>query len=461
MTDSFKNNLPPLSRRLQAIVSLVSPCKTAADIGCDHGYVSIALCLLDICERGIASDIKEGPADRARSNAQKYDVADRIDIRTGTGLSTLGEEEADSIIISGMGGEMMLSILEEGFSKACAAKELILGPQSEVSKVRDWLSARGFEISDEKLIKEGGKYYPLIRVNYSSHPYELTTEEKLYGPVLIRNRDAILKEFLKYRNQALKEILSGIRDSQSERTSGRYKELSEEREMIRKVQKSMAKDCFVILASASPRRAELMHQIGYDPVIVPADVDENIGITEPAALVQALSEKKCLHIAERIPEMESYQEQDGIIIAADTIVTLDGEILGKPADEEDAFRMLRRLSGRTHEVLTGVCAVSLKKGEILENRSFVETTKVTVCNLSDQEIREYIETGEPSDKAGAYGIQGVFAKFIVSIEGNYANVVGLPVSTLYQTMKGMIYELQRDPEKNRRRFSPRKRRRLG
>lgn len=204
----------------------------------------------------------------------------------------------------------------------------------------------------------------------------------------------------------------------------------------------MKNDVTVILASASPRRAELMRQIGTEPVILPADVDENIDEKDPAQLVRMLAERKCVHTLDKILSEEKYRNQDVLILAADTIVCIQDQILGKPADEDEAYSMLRNLSGKAHEVLTGVCIAAVKNDRQIDRQSFVETTKVHVCELSDQEIREYIATGEPMDKAGAYGIQGEFGKFVSGIEGNYANVVGLPVSAVYQTMKGMLHELQ-------------------
>lgn len=204
----------------------------------------------------------------------------------------------------------------------------------------------------------------------------------------------------------------------------------------------MNDDVVIILASASPRREELLRQIGIDPVILPADIDENIGISEPSLLVETLAQKKGIHTVRKILDGSGYPDRFVMVIAADTIVTQSGVILGKPADDVEAFAMLKDLSGSTHEVLTGVSVSLLKNGQIWSERSFVETTQVHVFPMTDDEIRDYIATGEPSDKAGAYGIQGVFAKYISGISGNYANVVGLPVSTLYQTMKGMLHELQ-------------------
>lgn len=197
----------------------------------------------------------------------------------------------------------------------------------------------------------------------------------------------------------------------------------------------------IILASASPRRKELLNQIGIDPIILPADIDETTTLTDPSEMVGMLSKKKCDHVTKMILSEGSYNKGNVIVIAADTIVALDKEILGKPSDEEEAFEMLSKLSGKEHDVLTGVSLSLISDGRLFDERHFVEATKVCVCDLSEEEIREYVSTQEPMDKAGAYAIQGGFGKYIVKINGNYANVVGLPISSLYREMKGMLHEL--------------------
>ena len=204
----------------------------------------------------------------------------------------------------------------------------------------------------------------------------------------------------------------------------------------------MNRDLIYILASASPRRKELLNQIGIFPLILPADIDENTAITDPYELVASLSRKKGRHVAELIRQDNSYKNRAALVIAADTVVAKKEVILGKPSDEADAFSMLEMLSGSEHEVLTGVSLSLISSGMILRERHFVETTKVCVCDLTKEEIREYIATKEPMDKAGAYAIQGIFGKYISKIDGNYANVVGLPICSLYREMKGILHELQ-------------------
>lgn len=175
----------------------------------------------------------------------------------------------------------------------------------------------------------------------------------------------------------------------------------------------------MILASQSPRRRELLSLITEDFRIIPAKGEEILPekIT-PENAVLALSEKKADEI---------FAGNKGeIIVAADTIVAIDGKILGKPRDDEDAFSMLMTLSGRVHEVFTGVCVIFPNGGK----ERFFEETKVEFYPLSDSEIAEYIKTGEPMDKAGAYGIQGKGALLVKRIDGDYYNVMGLPVARL-------------------------------
>lgn len=183
----------------------------------------------------------------------------------------------------------------------------------------------------------------------------------------------------------------------------------------------------IILASGSPRRRELLLQIGIEPVVIPSGADEHTDEKRPDKLVELLSERKCLDIASGTDE--------GIVLGADTVVALDGEILGKPHDEADAFKMIKKLQGNTHQVYTGVTLCRVKDGKIINKVSFSEKTDVTVLPMADEEINAYIKTKEPMDKAGAYGIQGYFAKHISGINGDYFNVVGLPLAAVYERLK--------------------------
>lgn len=183
----------------------------------------------------------------------------------------------------------------------------------------------------------------------------------------------------------------------------------------------------MILASQSPRRRELLSLITEDFRIIPAKGEE--------VLPEKISPEKAVVLLSEQKAEEVYRENRGeIIVAADTIVTIDGKILGKPRDEKDAFAMLKTLSGRVHEVFTGVCVI-FSNGE---KEKFFEGTKVEFYELSDEEIARYIKTGEPMDKAGAYGIQGKGALLVKRIDGDYYNVMGLPVAKLLRVLKAEI-----------------------
>lgn len=184
----------------------------------------------------------------------------------------------------------------------------------------------------------------------------------------------------------------------------------------------------MILASQSPRRIELMREAGYDIRIIPADIDETPRSGEsPCELVARLARLKALHVA------ATDAAPGEVVVAADTIVTHDGTIMGKPADDEDAAAMLRDLSGRTHQVMTGVAIA--RGGETEPRENFITTTDVTFFELTDDEIAAYVATGEPADKAGAYGIQGAGGRLLVrGIAGDFYNVVGLPIAEVVRAL---------------------------
>ena len=194
-----------------------------------------------------------------------------------------------------------------------------------------------------------------------------------------------------------------------------------------------------MLASRSPRRARLLREAGYKIDVMPADVDESrLDGESPRRYVARLAAAKAAAVASRAAGR--------IVVAADTIVLIDGLVLGKPADPRDAAAMLKRLSGRTHEVLTGV--VVARDGRRLEA---VETTRVTFAMLEPARIAWYAGTGEPDDKAGAYAVQGIGSRFVERIEGSYTNVVGLPVALVDR----FVRQLESGPQPERReRFAP-------
>ena len=192
----------------------------------------------------------------------------------------------------------------------------------------------------------------------------------------------------------------------------------------------------IILASASPRRKELLRQIGLEFEIQVSQVEEVITQTQPGKVVEELSSQKARAVVDTLDE-EEYKE-GVLVIGADTVVAADGEILGKPKDESEAVKMLHFLSGRSHEVFTGVTLFYKKQGRERIIKSFHERTAVVFYPMGDDEIAEYVATRDCMDKAGAYGIQGFCARYIKGIEGDYNNVVGLPVGRLYQEAKEVL-----------------------
>lgn len=193
----------------------------------------------------------------------------------------------------------------------------------------------------------------------------------------------------------------------------------------------------IILASQSPRRKELLGRLHIPFSVLPAKGEEKMQDGSPENIVMDLAKQKAVEIY-GLKQSDNDREKLRFIISADTIVVYEGQILGKPRDREHAYEMLRMLSGNTHQVYTGVCLI--REGVELETveHCFYEKTDVSFASLTDEEIWDYIDSGDPFDKAGGYGIQGDFAVYVTEIRGNYNNVVGLPVACLYQEMKGMM-----------------------
>lgn len=182
----------------------------------------------------------------------------------------------------------------------------------------------------------------------------------------------------------------------------------------------------LVLASSSPRRTELLNRAGWPHEVIVAGIDESLKPQEePAAYVQRLARSKAEAVAERL--------EAGVVLGADTTVVVHNEILGQPLDDSDARRMLKLLSGKWHEVLTGVALVRVGG----ETRVAYETTRVRFAEMSESEIDWYIASGEPVGKAGAYGIQGKAALFIKEIEGDYFNIMGLPIRLVYELAKNI------------------------
>ena len=180
-----------------------------------------------------------------------------------------------------------------------------------------------------------------------------------------------------------------------------------------------------ILASASPRRKEILDQMGLTFEVIPSCGEEIITCTDPEEVVKELSLQKAREVAGKIME-------PALVIGSDTVVACDGEIMGKPADEADAFRMLKRLQDSTHMVYTGVTVMDTETGQVLVN--FAAGTEVSMYPMTEDWIWAYVKSGEPMDKAGSYAIQGGCAPYIRGIHGEYSNVVGFPAARFYQEL---------------------------
>lgn len=188
----------------------------------------------------------------------------------------------------------------------------------------------------------------------------------------------------------------------------------------------------VILASASPRRTELLTQARIPHEIIVSKCEEKITTSVPEELVMHLAAQKAEDVFERCISL--MKEEDFVVIGSDTVVAVGGRILGKPKNDEEAFEMIMQLQNNRHQVYTGVTVDSYKNG-IRRSKTFYECSHVDVYPMNEEEIRTYLSRNEHMDKAGAYGIQGAFAIYIKGIEGDYNNIVGLPIARLYQELK--------------------------
>ncbi len=182
----------------------------------------------------------------------------------------------------------------------------------------------------------------------------------------------------------------------------------------------------IILASASPRRKEILEQVGISFQVHPSQNEEIITKNIPQDIVMELSEIKAMEVAE-------FYGEGNLIIGADTLVVLDGQVMGKPKNEQEAFSMIESIQGRWHQVYTGVTVII--KGKKEDKITFYEETKVCVKSMNQKEIQQYILSKEPYDKAGGYGIQGLFALYVSEIQGDYNNIVGFPIAKLYSVLE--------------------------
>lgn len=228
-----------LSKRLQAVADLVTPGSIVADVGCDHAYTAIYLIKNNLSPYVIAMDVNQGPLNKAKENIRRYGIEEgRIDIRRSNGLEKLKEEEADTILIAGMGGALINQILFSHKEVTTSVKELVLQPQSELSLVRSMLQDNGFVITKENMIKEDGKFYVMMRAqakteHMSLDTYQLRTDEELYyGRLLIQARHPILREYLEWEHNLCNQILISLQQEVTDNTIKRRLELMEKIQRI-------------------------------------------------------------------------------------------------------------------------------------------------------------------------------------------------------------------------------------
>lgn len=227
-----------LSKRLKTIASLVSAGSIAADIGTDHGYVPIFLVSEGISPSAYAMDVRTGPLERAAEHVRDCGLEEKITLRLSDGLEKLQPGEADTIIIAGMGGELICRILEEGRHVWESTEHLILSPQSELSAVRHYLEENGFAIVQEKMLKEEGKYYVVMEVGHGRMKFTRPCDYE-FGRDLIEKRDPVLAEFLKQEKALFAEILTSLPEQASESTEKRKKELAEKIRWIEEAEHEM------------------------------------------------------------------------------------------------------------------------------------------------------------------------------------------------------------------------------
>lgn len=214
-----------LSNRLLAIAEMVSPSSKVADIGTDHAYIPIYLCQTGKIVSAIAMDIHQGPLQRAKENIRQHKLENKIETRLSDGLQRLEENEADCLVIAGMGGALTVRILSQKEKLTKEAGEIILQPQSEIGKVRQYLAEQGFSIREERMVKEEGKYYPMMKACYRGVRQSLAKAQMEYGPMLLENKDELLKEYLKLQKKSLEKISENLQRQKTKASLKRAEEI--------------------------------------------------------------------------------------------------------------------------------------------------------------------------------------------------------------------------------------------
>ena len=237
-----------LSKRLQALADMVTPGLTVADVGCDHGFVSIYLIQNKIAPKVFAMDVRKGPLERAKEHIRAYNLTEQIETRLSDGLTYMEPGEADALVCAGMGGPLMIKILTEGADVVMRMQELILQPQSELREFREFLRKNRFFIVEEKMILEDGKFYPMMRVqkNAAKEAAPETEEEETmqrlcdkFGPLLLASKDETLKEYLLFQLHICEEILEKMKSGSSDKMIAKRAEVLAEIEDIQLAMKQM------------------------------------------------------------------------------------------------------------------------------------------------------------------------------------------------------------------------------
>ena len=222
-----------ISNRLEAVAAMVTPGSTVVDVGTDHGYIPIYLVKNGTIPHGIAMDVNRGPLSKAVENIRAYGLSERIETRLSDGLTALMPGEADTIIIAGLGGPLTVRILTEGQDKLSGSRELILQPQSDIRQVRAYLEKQGWQIEQEEMIREEGKYYPMMRAVRSGEGKTAMTEPELrYGPLLLASRHPILRDFLLHEQTVNGRILDSLKGQKGDSASARRKEVEQELALV-------------------------------------------------------------------------------------------------------------------------------------------------------------------------------------------------------------------------------------
>ncbi len=238
MKGQEENKIPMLSKRMKLAADMITKGSRVADIGCDHGYVSIYLYKSGIAPLCIASDINKGPLEAARKNTELFD-AKGVELRLSNGLEKYKSGEVQSILITGMGGSLMADILSDGAEVVRSALEIVLEPQSEYECVRKSVNELGFYIVDEEMIVECGKYYPVMRAVRSKNVKKLQKYELLYGPCLIKKKNPVLKEYLEREKKRLNGIIDELSKHMADKARKRCNELKKEIEYINTAEEMM------------------------------------------------------------------------------------------------------------------------------------------------------------------------------------------------------------------------------